>query len=58
MKKTSEALSEAQEQATVRRKLLESGRIRLIPVKPKPSAEQEDKAREGQAEVVRKQGSR
>jgi hypothetical protein len=34
MKKTSEALSKAQDQAVIRRQLLESGKIRLIPQKP------------------------
>lgn len=53
MKKTSEALSEDQEQATVRRKLLESGKIRLIPQKPKHPSEQEE-----QATVIGKQGPR
>jgi hypothetical protein len=36
MKKASEALDKAQEQATVRRQLLESGKVRLIPETPKP----------------------
>jgi hypothetical protein len=41
MKKTSEALSEAQDQAAIRRQLLDSGRIRLVRQKPKPPAQQD-----------------
>lgn len=43
MKKTSEALSKHQEQASVRRKLLESGKIRLVPQEPKSQAEEEER---------------
>jgi hypothetical protein len=53
MKKTSEELSEAQEQATIRRRLLESGKIRLIRPEPKPSGRQKDEA-EGAAKRTSK----
>lgn len=44
MKQTSEALSKAQDQALLRRQLLESGRVRLSPEKPKAPPPQQDKA--------------
>lgn len=49
MKKTSEALSKHQEEASVRRQLLESGKIRIIP--------QEPKSQEDEKETARKKGS-
>jgi len=42
MKKTSEDLAKHQEDTAVRRQLLESGKIRLIPQEPKSQADQED----------------
>jgi hypothetical protein len=53
MKKASEALGKAQEQAAVRRQLLESGKIRLIRETPKRRPHQKDEGAE-----VRKQDSK
>ena len=48
MKKTSEALSRVQDEAAIRRQLLESGKIRLIPKKPKSQPQQDDETSKAQ----------
>ncbi len=42
MKKTDEALSEAQKEAQIYRQKLEAGKIRLLPEKPAPKPTQKD----------------
>ena len=52
MKKTSEALSKAQDEALVYRQKLEAGEIRLIPEKPSRPVKQKDETTSPRQEVV------
>lgn len=46
MKKTDEALAEAQKEAEIYRQKLDAGKIRLVPEKPAPSPQQKDEVEE------------
>jgi len=50
MKQTSEALSNAQDELVIRRHLLESGFIRLVPDSSKPAAKEQKQHQEDSRE--------